>query len=347
MTRLMRLVCAVLFVTSPAVASHIAARLSIIDLGTLPGGTFSEAYALNDHGQVVGRAGTASGTIHAVLWQDGTMIDLGSLPGEGPFGGGYSEAYGINKRGQVVGMSFTGGPGCDPGSFSSCSHAFLWDGGIMRDLGVLGGPSSTALAINDRGQAVGLSSTASGEYHAVIWTDGVMIDLGTLPGDNFAQANAINNRSQVVGWSSGATTTTRAFYWENGTMSELNTLPSGSFSLAFDINKHGQIFGVGDDAGTRPPIRWDGERITNLGILSGAYYGQVGRSNDRGQVVGLNVYYPSEVVIPILWDQGRITELPSLPTPRNQTNFTAAADINNHGRIAGVSNGHAVIWVPR
>jgi uncharacterized membrane protein len=124
-------------------------------------------------------------------------------------------------------------------------------------------------------------------------------------------------------------------------------LPSGSFSLAFDLNKRGQIFGVGDDAGSRPPVRWDGETITNLGILTGAYSGEVRRSNDRGQVVGLMVYYPSEIVIPVLWDKGRIIELPSLPTPPNYTNWTAAYDINNRGRIVGVSNGHAVMWTPR
>ena len=336
-----RVVCALIVAAGPAI-SDVASQWSIIDLGTLPGGAFSEAYALNDQGQVVGRSGTASGSIHAFLWEDGTMVDLGALPG-----GNYSEAYGINKFGQVVGMSFTGGPGCAPGSSSSCSHAFLWDRGTMTDLGVIGGPISSALDINDRGEIVGLSTTDSGEYHAVLWRDGILIDLGTLPGDNFAQANAINNRSQIVGWSSGVTTTTRGFYWAQGTMAQLPSLPSGSFSLNFDINKRGQVFGVGDDAGSRPPVRWDGGTITNLGILPNAYYGDVKRSNDHGQVVGLMAYYPSEVVIPVLWDNDEIIELPSLPAPPNYTNWTAAYDINNRRRIAGVSNGHAVLWASR
>ena len=37
------------------------------DLGTL-GGTLSEAWGINDQGQVVGWSGTAEGEIHAVLW---------------------------------------------------------------------------------------------------------------------------------------------------------------------------------------------------------------------------------------------------------------------------------------
>jgi uncharacterized membrane protein len=38
------------------------------DLGTLPGGTVSQANAINNHGQVVGWSNRGDGKIHAVLW---------------------------------------------------------------------------------------------------------------------------------------------------------------------------------------------------------------------------------------------------------------------------------------
>jgi probable HAF family extracellular repeat protein len=41
----------------------------------------------------------------------------------------------------------------------------------ITDLGTLGGSYSQAVAINDRGQVVGWSLTASGENHAVLWSE--------------------------------------------------------------------------------------------------------------------------------------------------------------------------------
>ena len=47
------------------------------ELGILPGGIFSAVYGLNDVGQVVGWSEAFDGN-HAVLWDDGQMIDLGA-----------------------------------------------------------------------------------------------------------------------------------------------------------------------------------------------------------------------------------------------------------------------------
>jgi probable HAF family extracellular repeat protein len=86
--------------------------------------------------------------------------------------------------------------------------------GRLIDLGALGGTSSSARDINNRGQVVGESTTATGETHAFLWQDRRMIDLGTL-GGAFSAAEGINNRGQVVGWSE-TPSGTHAFLWEDG-----------------------------------------------------------------------------------------------------------------------------------
>src|SRR2546428_13909307 len=69
---------------------------------------------------------------------------------------------------------------------------------MMAVLEVLGNSYSAATAINDLGQVVGISMTASFAHHAFLWQNGTMADLGTL-GGTFSLANDINDRGQVVG----------------------------------------------------------------------------------------------------------------------------------------------------
>lgn len=116
----------------------------MIDLGTL-GGDNSEAIWLNEMGEVAGSADLPGSQIHhAVLWKNGKIHDLGTVPGDP-----CSRGRGLNSHGQVVGGS------------SDCSnflHAFLWEeGGQMLDLNTLIQPGTgyqltNAFNINDRGE---------------------------------------------------------------------------------------------------------------------------------------------------------------------------------------------------
>ena len=217
------------------------------DLGTLPGGSGSLGYAVNDRGEVAGYSDVAGGVGHAFLSapNGGALKDLGTLPG-GDFSGG----HGVNASGQVVGQATTA---------SGSYHAFLSgpDGGALQDLGTLpGGNFSDGSAVNASGQVTGRSGTADGYYHAFLSgpNGGALQDLGTLPGDVRSKGFAVNVSGQVVGLSQSRNGETRAFLYSGGVMIDLDALvtPGSAFArlyLATGITDSGIIIGDGATTG--------------------------------------------------------------------------------------------------
>lgn len=196
--------------------------------------------------------------LKAVVWEDGNVINLGTLEG------GYeSVAQSINNRGQVIGIALNTVP--DPVAIlgTTQNRAFLWEAGKMQDLGTLGGPDAHGEFINEHGQVAGLSLTdstvnpATGvpTTHPFLWEDGKMTDLGTL-GGTYSIPSGLNNRGQVVGASSlrgdvgcsGSVDSCEMhpFVWENGSMLDLGTL-GGSSGGAQAVNDSGEIVGAAND----------------------------------------------------------------------------------------------------
>ena len=138
------------------------------------GGGTSEVTDMNNADQVVGGATTADGSVHAFLWtlgedERGIIRDLGTLGGRNSF------ATGINEAGQVVGYSETGALYQEEGIAPfPVRHAFLWDNGVMYDLGVHNDfydyafvqpyPFSEAVDINAGGDVAGNSITINSHY---------------------------------------------------------------------------------------------------------------------------------------------------------------------------------------
>lgn len=177
-------------------------RHQVRQLRPLPGDTVSAATAINDEGQVVGISGYCDNAIggfsaiHAVLWQGGRPISLGTLGGVA-----WNTPMAINDAGVVVGFSNTSASYGGTPHF----HAFVWTrrGGI-HDLGTLrGDATSEALGINDQGVIVGESCPAAGNCHAVTWRDGkisrLQSRLSSASGYQLLSADDINDAGVITG----------------------------------------------------------------------------------------------------------------------------------------------------
>jgi probable HAF family extracellular repeat protein len=112
-------------------------------------------------------------------------------------GGNQSQAIGVNDSGQVVGWSMLAG--------NSLYHAFLYQNGVMSDIGTFGaGNSSAANAVNNNGDVVGyVYNGSTGYQRAFLYSGGVMQDLnGLLPANSgwtLIEAHDINDNGQIVG----------------------------------------------------------------------------------------------------------------------------------------------------
>ena len=154
--------------------------------------SYSEAWAINDSGQVVGESGTDENHGKAFLYSGGIMKPLGTLDGQL-----YSEAFGIDNSGQIVGWSYNSRTPVQ-------GQAFIYRDGEMEKLGTLPNDSySMARAIDEHGRVVGQSLDASGRNRAFLWEDGVMTDLNTLipadPSLRLLDAYAISESGKIVG----------------------------------------------------------------------------------------------------------------------------------------------------
>src|SRR5215212_1900444 len=78
------------------------------NLGTLPGGTQSFAYGVDDRARVVGASDAQDSPLRAFVYSDGVMQDLNKLI---PADSGWllTEAKSINESGQIVGYGFLDG----------------------------------------------------------------------------------------------------------------------------------------------------------------------------------------------------------------------------------------------
>ena len=277
----------------------------IINLGTF-GGEESFAFMINDRGQAMGIAlddvpdpfsflGLFFGTVNSTetrgfLWENGHKRDLGTLGGPDTF------ALGLNNRGEVVGSSYINSVP-NPGTGVPTTHPFLWRNGKMMDLGNLGGTSSGAWHINNRGEVIG-DSTLPGDQidHPFLWRNGQLIDLNTTSiGGQPLTVFAINDLGEIVGSGAFPNHPYDAYLWKDGVAIDLGVLDGDCWSEAPVINSQGVVAGLSHscDGRFQRPFLWQSGHLYDLNqfirMTPGAYFTQPFAINDRGEISGIGV----------------------------------------------------------
>jgi probable HAF family extracellular repeat protein len=243
------------------------------------------------------------------------------------------------------------------------AHAFLWQKGVMQDLGTLGGPDSGSYAINERGQVVGWALTDSINSFSGLpvqdpffWDGTRMIDLGSFGGTT-AVAVDLNNRGQVIGNALlQGDEIHRAFLWpgRGGKMIKLPTL-GGTLSEAKAINTAGDVTGAARLPGDTlsHPVLWTKGKVIDLGVVPGDLCAEGMAINSKQQIVGFSNH---EHCFPphahgFLWENGVLFDLNQLISNKTTLTVIEGVRITELGEIAGNAltpegNSRGVVLIP-
>jgi probable HAF family extracellular repeat protein len=333
------------------------------------GGTSSLGASINDRGWVAGRSRLPDNqSLHATLWRDGAVADLGTLGGPNS-----AVLWPVkNLRGIVSGISQTAEP--DPGNeFFSCSfffpgatatgyrcRGFRWQNGVMTALPTLGGKNGFATGTNNAGFTVGWaqnstldpSCVAPGtqQFRAVVWgPDGAVTrELLPLAGDTSSAATAINDRGEVAGISgicdqaAGRFSARHAVLWDrNGVPMALGSFGGVAWNTPNAINPRGDVVGFANasaaDAGNFNPraFLWrKGKGLRPLAALPGHVTSQAIGINQRRQIVGQSCDANGNCRA-VLWHGCEVVDLNAVMEGSTGLVLTTANDIDGLGRITG------------
>jgi probable HAF family extracellular repeat protein len=217
------------------------------------------------------------------------------------------------------------------------THAFKWSNNHLQILESIGGPYSSASAVNAAGKVVGSAQTPGKTRHAVLWSGNQPRDLGLLGQGDYSAARDINDKNDVVGEANLIPNgKPEAFLWHTGKMQLLPRLPGGTICSAQAINNGGLITGSCDlPNGTAHAVMWRKGSVEDLGTLGDDDAPSTALDiNAQAQVVGTSEA-TSDHLRAFLWEKGKMINLNQRIPPHSGWLLLVASRINDKGEILG------------
>jgi probable HAF family extracellular repeat protein len=347
---------------------------TVTDLGTLPGGTFSQAYYINDFGLVAGVSTAADAAQHAVVWTQNRIIDL-SKPG---LGGPNSLALAVNDFGAAIVQAESSE--ADPNNENFCAYGtglkclpYVWQNGVTIPLPSLGGNNANIDDLNNRGQVVGYAENRTRDpqcpsgpavngtgpqvldFEAVVWGPRLpeIRELRPLKGDTVGVAFWINDEGETVGISGSCANTLippvsagpHAVLWEkDGSVHDLGNLGGtidptllGVGNAALAINNRGEVVGTSPLAGNiiNHAFLWTkATGMRDIGTIPGDSTSVALANNDRGEIVGSSFDADGNPRA-FVRQNGVMTDLNTLVPTDTALYLIWGSVINNRGQIVG------------
>jgi len=263
-------------------------------LGGPPDSIGSVAHGANSSGLIVGSASYDARSA-AIVFDNPGFTALPPVPGYTS----QASAISVNEAGQIVGTA---------GNATGELRAFLYDSGLMINLGTLaGGNSSLATGVNKLGHVVGASGTGQDTF-AFLYKAGAMTSLGTLPGYTTSYATGVNDQDVVVGLVNNASNYYAPFIYKNGIMRLLKRMNSDEYGAANAVNNHGDVVGF---TSCTPKNTWRGflfshgvlTSLNQLPEVKAAGWKSLAPQSidDQGRIVGIGVrgkYLQSFIMVP-------------------------------------------------
>lgn len=275
--------------------------------------------------------GAVDSTEHAVVSMSpvaATSYQVTEIP---TLGGWYTEPRKVNNAGEVTGFSYV--------AATSHAHAFLYRNGTIRDLGTLGGEASYGHDINDSGDVVGHSLTATGADRAFCYCNGLMQELPTL-GGLYGQAHAINSAGTIVGQSDDASGNYLGFIYRSGWASAIATL-GGNYGDANAVNDVDHVAGRSTIAGgSMHAYLLQGPTMVDLAAGTAGRDFTVYGMNDSDDIVGMWLPFGDVSATGFLYRDGVLSEITA--------GYHEPIEVNNAGVVVGSAlfgnENRAFVW---